>query len=305
VKLGHSCFVTPAGLRPDVLAVALEQRGFESLWLGEHTHIPVGDRLPPSRSFTTLPDAYTSMPDPLVSLAVASAATTTLRLGTSVALVLEHEPIAYAKAVATLDVLCEGRLLLGVGVGWHREELANISPVPWSRRYDALEERVAVLRALWTQDTPAFDGEFTRFGPIRSWPKPHRPGGPPVLAGLSGPLGLQHAARWADGWFPIGRTLADLEASVAAFREAAAAAGRSSTVDVSMTLPFAADPDAASASFDRLRHARDLGVVRVVLVDDPARVPAVDERMRILDRYASVVAELDAEEAHDADPADR
>ena len=295
MKIGHSPMIGPSGLRPDALAVALEERGFESLWLGEHTHIPVGDRVPPSRSYTVLPESYKVMPDPLISLAVASAATTRLGLGTSIALVLEHEPIVYAKSVATLDRLCEGRLVLGIGVGWHREELANVSSIPWGRRYDALEERIRALRALWSEETPSFDGEFTSFDPVWSFPKPHRPGGPPVVIGLSGPKGMRHAAAWGDGWFPIGRTLDDVAASVAAFRRAVVDAGRApDSVEMGLTLAFAPDPDAAGVTFDALRRYRDAGVERVVFVDDPALVPAPDVRMRVLDRYATVIPELDA-----------
>src|SRR3954454_16491052 len=152
----------PKDLRPDVLGRELEARGYDSLWIGEHSHIPVSRRTPyPAGG--EMPSQYTRMMDPFLSLTVAAGATERLLLATGVALPLEHDLFALAKTVATLDHVSGGRLLFGVGVGWNEEELADHRPIPWSQRYRALAECVAALRAIWCDDEAEFHGEFYDF----------------------------------------------------------------------------------------------------------------------------------------------
>src|SRR3954451_2368925 len=274
---------TPEDPDPATLARALEERGYESLWIGEHSHIPVSRRTPyPAGG--EMPLQYTRMMDPFVSLTAAAAATEHLALATGVALPLEHDLFALAKTVATLDVLSAGRVLFGVGVGWNVEELADHRPVPWSKRYRALAECVAALRALWSDDEAEFHGEFYDFDPAWAFPKPAQSPHPPVIWGAGGRIGTQQAAELADGWAPMDVALGSVEKRVTRFREAVAAAGRD---DVPITLETFGDPDA-----DRLRRYRDLGIERVVIGasrtgwDDPT------ETFPFIDRWAEVIPKL-------------
>ncbi|HMG43297.1 MAG TPA: LLM class F420-dependent oxidoreductase [Acidimicrobiales bacterium] len=284
MDLGFSSMNTPEDPAPDVLARALEERGFESFWIGEHSHIPTS-RKTPYPAGGELPPGYLRMMDPLVSLAVAACATERLVLGTAVALPLEHDLFAFAKSIATLDRLSGGRLQLGVGVGWNQEELANCRPdLPWAQRYRALAECVGALRALWTDDEPEVHGRFFDFDPVWSFPKPRQQPHPPILCGTGGRLGTAHAVEWADGWMPMDIALGDVARKVGRFREIAVAAGRP---DMPVTIVAFGDP-----APDTLRRYRDLGVRRVVLgaaragSDDPATT------LPFVDRYAALLDEL-------------
>ncbi|MDQ2649496.1 MAG: TIGR03619 family F420-dependent LLM class oxidoreductase, partial [Actinomycetota bacterium] len=261
MKLGFSSMNTPEDERPDVLARALEERGYESFWIGEHPHIPV-DRRTPYPAGGEMPDQYKRMMDPFVSLTAAAAATESLVVGTSVALPLEHDLFALAKAVATLDHLSGGRFEFGVGVGWNEEELANHRPdIPWKQRYRALAECVEALRTLWTEDEARFQGRFFAFDAVWSFPKPVTTPHPRLLCGMAGRLGTEHAVAWADGWLPMDVALGDVAKRVARFREAGAAAGRA---DVPISMVTWGDP-----TLDTLKGYRDLGIERVLL--GPAR----------------------------------
>jgi probable F420-dependent oxidoreductase len=283
VELGYTTMNTPEDVDPATLARALEDRGYGSLWIGEHSHIPVSRRTPyPAGG--EMPEQYTRMMDPFLSLTVAAGATERLLLATGVALPLEHDLFTLAKTVATLDHVSGGRFLFGVGVGWNEEELADHRPIPWSKRYRALAESVAALRALWRDDEAEFHGEFFDFDPVWSFPKPLPPPHPPVVSGSGGPLGTQHAAAWADGWAPMDVALGDVAKRLSRFRAQVAAAGRD---DVPVTIVTFGDPDP-----DVLRTYRDLGVARVVIGasrtgwDDPA------SSLPFIDRYAALATEL-------------
>jgi probable F420-dependent oxidoreductase len=282
VKLGFASMNTPEECAPDELARALESRGFDSLWVGEHSHIPV-DRRTPYPVGGDLPASYLRMMDPYVSLAVAAAATSTLLVGTGVALPLERDVFALAKTVATLDRLSGGRFQMGIGVGWNEEELADHRPVPWPSRYRALAECVAALHALWGDDEAEFHGRFFDFGPVWSYPKPLQVPHPPVLCGMAGRLGTEHAVEWADAWMPMDIALGDVARKVGKFRAAAAAAGR----NLPITMFAWGDP-----TLDTLLEYRSLGVERVVLGpgrrswEDPASTTG------FLDRYAAHVPAL-------------
>ena len=276
---------TPMDIAPDVLARELEARGYESLWMGEHSHIPVSRRTPyPAGG--EMPEQYKWMMDPYLSLLLAARASDLLLVGTGVALPLEHDLFALAKAVSTLDHLCAGRLLFGVGVGWNEEELADHRPVKWPQRYRALGECVAALRALWCDAEAEFHGEFFDFDPVWSFPKPCQQPHPPVLCGTGGKVGTREAVAWADGWMPMDIALGNVERKVTRFREAAADAGRDPDA-IPVTMVTFGDPD-----LPKLAGYRDLGIERVVIGaartgwDDPATT------LPCLDTYAAMIPEL-------------
>ena len=275
----------PDEIAPDVLAQELEARGYDSLWVGEHSHIPVSRRTPyPAGG--TMPDQYKQMMDPFLALLLAATASPGLLIGTGVALPLEHDLLDLAKTVSTLDRLSGGRLLFGVGVGWNEEELANHRPVPWAQRYRALGECVAALRSLWCDDESEFHGEFYDFDPVWSFPKPVQRPHPPVLCGTGGRVGTREAVAWADGWMPMDIALGNVAKKVTRFREAAADAGRDPAA-IPITMVTFGDPDLAT-----LAGYRDIGVERVVVGsgrtgwDDPATA------LPCLDTYAAMIPEL-------------
>jgi probable F420-dependent oxidoreductase len=256
MKLGFTSMNTPADIRPDVLAVELEQRGFDSLWIGEHSHIPVSRRTPyPAGG--ELPPQYLEMMDPFISLTMAAIATTDLLVCFGVALALEHDLFDLAKSVATLDVMSGGRVKFGVGVGWNQEELANHRPIAWSQRYRALAECVTALRSLWTDTESEFHGEFYDFDPVWSFPKPIQRPHPPIVCGTGGPLGTAHAVQWADEWAPVDVALGNVPKRVAKFRAAVAEAGRD---DMPITIVTYGDP-----TIETLELYRELDIARVVV----------------------------------------
>lgn len=283
MDLGFTTMNTPEDLRADVLAQALEDRGYRSLFMGEHPHIPASRRTPYPTG-EVMPDQYRRMMDPFVSLTMAAMATERLELGLGVCLVLEHQVLDLAKSAATLDLVSGGRLLFGVGVGWNAEELANHRPdIAWAQRYRATEECVGALRACWTEEESSYHGKFFDFEAVWSFPKPAQQPHPAVLLGTGGKLGTEHAIRWADGWMPVDIALGDVSRRITSFRRMAAEAGR----EIPISLVTFGDPDP-----DTLRRYRDLGVVRTILGasrtgwDDPATT------MPFIDRYASLVADL-------------
>ncbi len=209
------------------LARRAEDLGFESLWVPEHTHIPTSRRSPwPGGA--ELPREYSHALDPFLALTAAAAATTQLKLGTGVVLIVERDPITTAKEVATLDHLSGGRFLFGVGGGWNLEEMENHGTRP-ELRWKLMRERVLAMREIWTHDEAEFHGELVNFDSIWSWPKPVQQPHPPVLIGGNGPRTLQRVVEYGDGWMPIGgRRGPALEDRWAELREMAAAAGRTS-----------------------------------------------------------------------------
>jgi probable F420-dependent oxidoreductase len=283
MELGFSTMNTPEEVRPDVLARALEDRGYTSLFIGEHSHIPIS-RTTPYPSGGEMPDQYNRMMDPFVSLTMAASATQRLQLGLGVCLVLEHDVLDLAKSVATLDVLSGGRVLFGVGVGWNVEELANHRPdIAWSQRYRATEECVAALRSCWTDNDSTFHGEFFNFDPVWSFPKPTQRPHPPVLLGAAGRIGLAHTLRWADEWMPIDIALGNVDKAVARFRSQSADLGR----EIPVSLVTFGDP-----TEEMLHRYRELGIARTVIGasrtgwDDPSTT------MPFIDRYASFIPYL-------------
>ena len=171
MRLGITAALTDADLAPAVLAAAVEELGFDSLYLPEHTHLPVEEDTPPALVGGVRLDDYKRCLDPLVALATAAAVTSRIGLGTGILLAAQHEPILLAKQVATLDHLSGGRVTLGVGFGWNRTE-AEDHGVDWARRHDVVREHLAAMEAIWSNDQAEYHGEFVDFGPTWSWPKP-------------------------------------------------------------------------------------------------------------------------------------
>jgi probable F420-dependent oxidoreductase len=288
MRFGYISMNAAAGIRPAVLARELEERGFDSLWVPEHSHIPTS-RKSPYPAGGDLPEGYLHMMSPLVSLAAAAAATTELVVATGVCLLLEHDLLDLACQTATLDVLSDGRFLFGVGVGWNEEELANHRPdVPFAQRYSALRERVGALRTIWGDDESEFAGRWDRFESSWVYPKPTH-GRVPIALGNSGPLGLRHAAEYADHWCPINTALlnedgrSDVEGGVARFRDLVVANGRD-PADVPISLFLFSRPTPA-----RLERFAALGLARVVLAFENADVQPESETMRHLDALTPLV----------------
>jgi probable F420-dependent oxidoreductase len=202
MHVGALIFPTDLSIHPARLARELEERGYESLWVTEHTHIPTSRRTPwPGGA--DLPDEYRRTLDPFVALSLAAGVTERLKLATGICLVNQHHPITLAKTVASLDHASAGRVALGIGVGWNVDEMEHHGVDPARRRAHG-RETVLAMRALWTHEAAEYHGEIVDFSPSWSWPKPAQAGGPPVLmGGAGGPVTFRHVAEYCDGWMPI------------------------------------------------------------------------------------------------------
>jgi probable F420-dependent oxidoreductase len=277
MRYGVTMFMTDQTMPPVDLACAIEERGLHSLYVPEHTHIPTSRMTPPPTGDAELRDEYKRTLDPLVALAMCAAATERLVVGTGICLVAQREPIVTAKAIATLDHMSGGRFVLGIGFGWNADEIADHG-VSMPDRRDVAREHVLAMRALWTDDIASFAGEHAHIPPTWSWPKPVRPGGPPVLiGGAPGPKLFAHVAEYADGWIPIGG--AGIRAAMPDLQRACEAAGRDpATLQI---VPFGTVPDAG-----KLEYYESIGVTEVVL-----RLPGggAERVLPMLDEYASLV----------------
>lgn len=275
MKIGISVSITDTTMRPDDLAREVEARGFESLWVPEHTHIPADRR---DASGNPLPERYWRTYDPFVALTAAAVATTRLRLGTGVCLLIQRDPITTAKTVASLDTLSQGRFELGVGGGWNREEMAN-HHCDYATRWRRLREHVAVMKEIWSKEEAQFEGEFTRFGPMLSFPKPVQAPHPPILLGGHGPKALARVVDYCDGWFPIARLIDDPASALKELRRLAEEKGRDpSTLTVTV---YGVPPTEAA-----LAPWRKAGAQRAIL-----GLPAErrEDVLTVLDRHACLL----------------
>jgi probable F420-dependent oxidoreductase len=218
MDLGIAYFPTDDGIRPDELAKAVEDAGYESLCFAEHTHIPVS-RESPYTGGGELPRKYWHTHDTFVALAYAAAATERLKIGTSVTLVIEHDPIVLAKQVSSLDQLSGGRVIFGVGAGWNKEEMRNHGTDP-ERRFGLMRERVEAMKAIWSHDEASYHGRMVDFDPIWQWPKPLQ-SPMPVYIGGNGPKVLDRVLRYGDGWMPNMKEIETLGPRIAELRERA------------------------------------------------------------------------------------
>ncbi|MFP5261113.1 MAG: LLM class F420-dependent oxidoreductase [Blastocatellia bacterium] len=271
---GVSMFATDYAIRPDDLGRELESRGFESLWLPEHTHIPASRRSPwPGGA--DLPQEYWHTYDPFVALTAAAMATTRLRVATGICLIVERDPITTAKEVASLDMLSNGRFIFGIGGGWNAEEMENHG-TEFKKRWRVLRERVLAMKEIWAEEEAEFHGEFVSFDKIWSYPKPVQRPHPPILMGGDGPTTFDRVIEFCDGWIPIGIRSPNIAAKVVDLRRRAEAAGRDpQSISVSI---FGAKPD--RAAIEELSNA---GVERVIFGLPSAGADAILPK---LDEYA-------------------
>jgi probable F420-dependent oxidoreductase len=277
VRYGVTMFITDLTMTPAALARAVEERGFGSLYIPEHTHIPTSRRTPPPTGDAELAEEYKRTLDPLVAMTSAACATERLVVGTGIMLVAQRDPIVTAKAIATLDLVSDGRFVLGIGFGWNADELEDHGVTMKERRAVA-RERVLAMRALWRDDVASFEGEHVHIPPTWSWPKPVQAGGPPVLiGGAAGPKLFAAVAEYADGWIPIGGR--GVRAALVDLHAACEAAGRDPAE--LRIVPFGTVPEAG-----KLEYYESIGVTEVVL-----RLPSADAAtvQRTLDRYVDLL----------------
>jgi probable F420-dependent oxidoreductase len=242
MKFGVAIFPTDYAISMTELAPAVEAVGFESLWVAEHSHIPV--KHSPWPAGGELPKQYWHTLDPFIALTAAALASKALKVGTGICLVTQRDPIHTAKEVASLDHISNGRFLFGIGAGWNREEMANHG-TEFSTRWKLMRERVEAMKAIWTQEVAEYHGEMVDFTPMRSWPKPIQKPHPPVILGGSGPNILKRVVAYADGWMP---NRGDVLGRISELRELARAAGRGD-------IPVTVYPKATKEDIDELLGA--------------------------------------------------
>jgi probable F420-dependent oxidoreductase len=278
MKIGAVMFFTADSMQPAALGRALEDRGFESLWVPEHTHVPLTRRSEyPGGGH--LPRPYHDLYDPFLALSAAAAATANLKIGTGICLVVQRDPIVTAKMVSTIDQLSRGRFLFGVGNGWNCDEIENHGTA-FDTRHKLARDRIEAMQTIWTRDEPS----FVNFGPMNQWPKPFQTPHPPIIVGGAFPHAARRAIRYGNGWIPHADRLEHdgVGRVINGFRNMAAEAGR--------------DPDGLPITIFRvpddpvtLRFCQDIGVDRVVF-----SLPAEGEDtiLPIMDRWAKVGREL-------------
>lgn len=277
MDIGVSMFATDYAIRIDELARETEARGFESLWVPEHTHIPTSRRTPwPGGG--ELPLEYSHTFDPFVSLMYAAAVTSTLKLGTGICLIIERDTITTAKEVASLDLLSGGRFLLGIGGGWNVEEMAHHGTA-YRTRFAKMGEQVRAMKEIWTKDVAEFHGEHVAFEPLWCWPKPAQKPHPPVLLGGESLYTLQRVVDYCEGWFPRNRHPELVTQGMNALQELAAKAGRPmDTISVSVF--------GMPGEQQLLDTYRSMGATRCIL-----RLPSEGREtiLPLLDQYAKLL----------------
>ena len=277
MKIGAIIFPTDYSIALTELAPALEERGFDALFVPEHTHIPASRRSP-WRGGGELPREYSHTLDPFVGLAAAATATRTLRIGTGICLVTERDAIVTAKAVASLDLVSGGRFEFGIGAGWNAEEMEHHG-TRFETRFRVMEDRVRAMQAIWAADEAAYEGEFTSFEPIWSWPKPVQRPHPPILLGGESVHTMRRIMDFCSGWLPRGALLPDPGAGMARLRAAAEETGRDpATVSASVF--------GAPAEQGYLEGCREAGIDRALLL-----LPSEgrEEILPLVDRYAAFI----------------
>ena len=275
---GIAIFATEYTMHPVDLARALEERGFESLWLPEHTHIPV-NRLSPWPRGKHLPKEYWHTYDPFIALTAAAITTTRLRIATGICLIVERDPITTAKEVASLDQLSGGRFIFGIGGGWNAEEMKNHG-TSFKKRWGVLRERILAMKEIWTQEEAEFHGEFVNFDRIWSHPKPIQKPHSPILMGGDGPTTFDRVIEFCNGWIPIGGLEpADMVEKIAVLRQRAEVAGRDPK-QVSVSI-YSAKPE--QRTVEELEKAEvERLIFRLSSADDQTLLP-------LLDKYATLI----------------
>jgi probable F420-dependent oxidoreductase len=282
MQIGAAMFFTDYSMSSAELAQALEERGFESVWAPEHSHIPLSrkSQLP---SGGDLPKQYYDVMDPFVTLTAATAVTKTLKVGTGVCLVPQRDTIQTAKLVASLDQASGGRFLFGIGGGWNQDEMEDHGTV-YATRFKKMREQIEAMKKVWTENKPEYHGEIVDFPPMMTWPKPVQKPHPPVIVGGAFPYASRRAVRYGNGWIPHSRRpqYEDVTEYLPQFRAMLAEAGRD-LAEVPVTV-WGVPPD-----LDRLKRYEEQGISRgvVQLAPEPA-----DKTLPLLDRWAELIRRL-------------
>ena len=282
LNFGAAMFFTDYSMGPGELATALEQRGYESVWAPEHSHIPLS-RKTPFPGGGDVPKKYYDTMDPFVTLTAAAMATKTLKVGTGVCLISQRDPIQTAKLVASVDQVSGGRFLFGIGNGWNQDEMENHGTV-FTTRHKLARERIEAMKAIWTQTKPEYHGEMVQFGPMMAWPKPVQKPHPPVIVGGAFPYSARRAIRYGDGWIPQAargnyNEIADM---IPEFRKMASEAGRSpESIEITVWNP--------RQEADLMRRYEDLGVKRVVFSVESEKADTI---LPVLDGCAALMRKV-------------
>jgi probable F420-dependent oxidoreductase len=278
MDFGISYFATDEAIQPAEMARMVEERGFESLFVAEHSHIPVS-RLTPYPAGGDLPPEYWHTYDPFVALSMAAAATTRLRVGTAICLVVQRDPITTANQVASIDRLSGGRFVFGVGAGWNVEEMANHGTDP-ARRFGIMRERVEAMKEIWTSEEASYHGRYVDFDPIWSWPKPVQEPHPPVLVGGNGRTVYDRVLAYGDGWLP--NRIGDDEKNIARVEKLQRLGEEAGRGPIPVTLQLAPRDPGLLERYERAGVTRALYML-------PASDPGEVERK--LDGYAAAMRE--------------
>lgn len=283
MHIGAVMFFTTDSMQPVPLARALEERGFESLWVPEHTHIPLS-RKTAYRHGGALIRPYYDIYDPFIALHTAAVVTTNLKIGTGVALITQRDPIVTAKMISSIDQISNGRFLFGVGNGWNQDEIENHGTA-FSTRNKLARERIELMKTIWTQDEPEYHGDLVNFERSNQWPKPFQKPHPPIIVGGAFPYAARRAIRYGDGWIPRADRLEEggVGVLIEKFRTMAQEAGRD---PASLPITIFRAPD----DLEKLRYCQQIGVDRVTFT-----LPAEkeDKIMPILDRWVEVRRQLE------------
>jgi probable F420-dependent oxidoreductase len=279
MEFGCTIFFTDYSITPAELAVAMEERGLDSMWVAEHTHIPVPRKTPPPGG-GELPKRYYDVMDPFVTLAVAGAVTKKLKLATGICLVIQRDTISTAKAVASLDQVSGGRFIFGIGGGWNVEEVESHG-TPFETRMLHMREQIEAMKEIWTKSTAEYHGETVTVVPMMTWPKPVQKPYPPVIVGGAFPWAPRRAVRYGDGWYP-NAAAGDPEVYMPAFKKMCADGGRPA---LPVTL------GGAPMDADKLKRFRDLGAagVNTGLMSEPR-----DQILPVLDKWAELKRQVSA-----------
>jgi probable F420-dependent oxidoreductase len=285
MEIGSAIFFTDYSITPTELAVALEERGFDSLWVAEHSHIPVSRRFTHPQGEAALTKEYYDVMDPFVTLSAAAAVTTRLKLGTAVCLVIQRDTIQTAKLVASLDQMSKGRFLFGIGCGWNAEEMEDHGTV-YETRTLKMREQIEAMKEIWTKDAAEYHGQMIEFLPMNSWPKPVQKPHPPIIVGGAFRLAARRAVRYGDGILPAAPSAGSggPEEFMPRWRQMAEEAGRDPR-SLSVTL------GGAPEDLDLLKRNRDLGIARMNVRLAPAKS---DEILPLLDRWAKLIRQIAA-----------
>ena len=283
MEIGASIFFTDYSMGPTELAVALEQRGFDSLWVAEHSHMPVTRRFTHPLGEAALTKEYFDVMDPFVTLSAAVAVTTRLKLATAICLVIQRDTIQTAKLVASLDQLSKGRFLFGIGCGWNAEEMEDHGTV-YETRTLKMREQIEAMKEIWTKDIAEYHGEIVEFPPLQTWPKPVQKPHPPIIVGGAFRVAARRAIRYGDGILPAAPSAGSgsPEEFMPRWRQMAEEASRD-PASLSVTLGGAPEDLAV------LRRNRDLGVTRMTVRLPPGKA---DEILPILDRWAKLLPQV-------------